>query len=405
MAELDAGKRSRLPDSAFAYVDSRGRRRLPIQDAAHVRNALARFNQVAFEDEPARERARQRLLRAARKHGIVPIGFIDGQLRSGRREADAGRLVADLGSAGDPEAFEERLRRVLGDPTVAVLQWSESAEAYLDRSGRPVDLASAGEGRAATLVDRHGSPMTALVHDRAVLKEAELLRMAVAAVRLAVENELLHGEVEAQARGARNLPSGTVTFLMTDMEDSTGHLHRLGDRYAPLLSDVRRLLRAAVKQAGGHEVDARADDFFAAFTGAGAALDAALAIQRLVRGRAWPGDVPVGLRIGIHSGRPTLTDAGYVGIAVNTVARVCAAGHGGQILLSGAARDGVPELPTAVGLRGLGAFTLRGLPEPVTLFQVVGADLPDGFPPPRSSEAASETQDGRGQPHPRRRVS
>ena len=72
MSTLDSGKRARLPDSAFAYVDSKGRRRLPIHDEAHVRNALARFNQVAFEDEAARERARKRLLVAARKYGIVP---------------------------------------------------------------------------------------------------------------------------------------------------------------------------------------------------------------------------------------------------------------------------------------------------------------------------------------------
>lgn len=88
MPQLNSSTRSSLPDSAFAYVDSGGRRRLPIQDAAHVRNALARFNQVAFEDDAARERARKRLLQAAKKHGIVPIGFIDGQLQRERRETE-----------------------------------------------------------------------------------------------------------------------------------------------------------------------------------------------------------------------------------------------------------------------------------------------------------------------------
>jgi class 3 adenylate cyclase len=84
MARLESAERARLPDSAFAYVDSRGNRRLPINDAAHVRNALARFNQVAFEDEQARERGRTRLLKAAKKYGIVPVGFITGQLQSER---------------------------------------------------------------------------------------------------------------------------------------------------------------------------------------------------------------------------------------------------------------------------------------------------------------------------------
>src|SRR6185436_4326576 len=90
MARLKPTKRARLPDRAFAYVDAAGRRRLPIHDKAHVRNALARFNQVAFEDAAAREQARTRLLNAARKYRIVPVGFITGQLQSERRQVSSG---------------------------------------------------------------------------------------------------------------------------------------------------------------------------------------------------------------------------------------------------------------------------------------------------------------------------
>src|SRR6266446_6499448 len=90
MARLKTGKRARLPDSAFAYVDSPGRRRLPVHDKAHVRNALARFNQVAFETDTARERARKRLLNAAKKYRIVPVGFITGQLQSERQQVASG---------------------------------------------------------------------------------------------------------------------------------------------------------------------------------------------------------------------------------------------------------------------------------------------------------------------------
>ena len=85
MPRLSAKERAQLPDSAFAYVDSRGRRRLPIHDAAHVRNALVRFSQVVFEDEGARDRARSRLLRAAMKHGIMPVGFVSAQLQPQRK--------------------------------------------------------------------------------------------------------------------------------------------------------------------------------------------------------------------------------------------------------------------------------------------------------------------------------
>src|SRR2546428_13287233 len=86
MSRLDARRRASLPKNAFAYIDSRGRRRLPIHDEAHVRNALARFNQVDFEHDAARERVRQRLLYAATKYGIVSIGFFTGQLQSARRQ-------------------------------------------------------------------------------------------------------------------------------------------------------------------------------------------------------------------------------------------------------------------------------------------------------------------------------
>src|SRR5215204_4007349 len=146
MPPLRAKERAGLPDSAFAYIDSQGKRRLPIHDASHVRNALSRFNQVRFEDDDARERARTRLLQAAKKHGIMPIGFISAQLQPQRR-----------------------------------------------------------------------------------------------------------------------LPKGEITFLLTDIEGSTELLGRLGDRYARLLADVRRVVGGALRRAGGHEVSARGDDVFAVF--------------------------------------------------------------------------------------------------------------------------------------------
>ena len=140
MPPLSAKKRARLPNSAFAYVDSRGQRRLPSNDEAHVRNALARFNQVAFEDDAARERARKRLLNAAKKYGIVPVGFITGQLQSERTHATAGRLVIELGRNGAPGELEQRLRSVLRDRTLTVLYWSHASGAYLDGTGNGILL-------------------------------------------------------------------------------------------------------------------------------------------------------------------------------------------------------------------------------------------------------------------------
>jgi class 3 adenylate cyclase len=97
VAQLDAANRAKLPNSAFAYIDSTGKRRLPIHDAAHVRNALARFGQVHFEDDPARDRARDRLLRAAKRFGIVPVGFITGQLESERERGTRGAVILPSG--------------------------------------------------------------------------------------------------------------------------------------------------------------------------------------------------------------------------------------------------------------------------------------------------------------------
>jgi class 3 adenylate cyclase len=386
MGQLNSKKRAQLPKSAFAYVDSRGRKRLPINDESHVRNALARFNQVIFEDEAARERARTRLLNAAKKYGIVPVGFITGQLQSQMSEAVAGRLVIELGQVGTPDEFERRLRGALRDPTLSVLHWSESAGTYLDRAGQPATLPADGGDRAVTLIEREGRPMTALVHDRAVLAHRDLVKTVTAAAKLAVENERLRGQVEAQASEARTLPIGNVTFLMTDIEGSTGLLQRLGDRYAAVLAEIRVIIRGAVRRAAGREVDARADEFLTVFERAPAALAAALDIERGVQGRAWPNDAAVRIRIGIHSGRPTLTDAGYVGLAVHTVARICSAGHGGQILLSAAARDAVGRSrPPGTRLRSLGSHRLRGLREPLAVFQVEAGDLTAQFPPLRKT--------------------
>ena len=385
MAKLDAGKRDKLPKSAFAYIDSRGKRRLPIHDEAHVRNALARFNQVRFEDEAARERARKKLLRAAKKHGIVPIGFITGQIESERTHAAAGRLVIELGRAGAPGELEQRLRSVLSDPTLEVLHWSQASGAYLDARGRPVPLPAEGGERAVTLLEHRGRPATAIVHDPAVLEDSRLAKTVLAAVRFVVQSDRAFGEIAATSTDAAALPSGFVTLLMSDIEGSTALLRRMGDRYRDLLRDVRVVLRTAVSRAGGREIDVRADESFAVFERARDAVTGAAELQRALRERSWPEDLEVRVRVGIHSGRPTLTDVGYIGLAVHTAARVCSAAHGGQILVSRAAREAV-ESPASAGVRfrSLGRHRLHGLPDAEALYQVLAKGLRASFPPPRT---------------------
>src|SRR5437868_9186262 len=388
MSRLKPRKRARLPDRAFAYVDSRGRRRLPVHDKAHVRNALARFNQVAFEDEAARERARKRLLNAAKKYRIVPVGFITGELRSERRHAAAGRLVIELGRNPAPGELEKRLRTVLRDPTLAVLHWSDGSGAYLDGTGKPVPLPGQGERRGVTYLERQGRPMTALVHDPTILDDPALAETVLDAVRFVVEKDRLHGQIQATSTDAAALPTGFVTLLMTDIEASTVLLRKLGDRYGALLNDVRSILRAAVSRASGREIDARADEFFAVFERATAAAEAAVAIQRELGTRAWTDELAgleVRVRVGIHSGRPTLTDLGYIGLAVHTTARVCSAAHGGQIVVSAATRVAIgASAPTGIRFRGLGRHRLPGLPDAERLSQVQAQGLRLNFPRPRS---------------------
>lgn len=126
------------------------------------------------------------------------------------------------------------------------------------------------------------------------------------------------------------LPTGTVTFLFTDIEGSTRLLDDLGDRYAELLAEHHRLMRAAFEPRGGVEVDTAGDAFFVAFPGASDAVAAASAAQEAL--------APTGLqvRMGIHTGQPLVAATGYVGMDVHQAARVMSAGHGGQVLVSDA---------------------------------------------------------------------
>ena len=124
------------------------------------------------------------------------------------------------------------------------------------------------------------------------------------------------------------LPSGTVTFLFSDIEHSTRLLQHLGDRYADVLAEYRRLLRETFQAGDGHEIDTAGDGFFVAFQRATHAVAAAVATQRTLAIHPWPEGASVRARMGLHTGEPTLTSSGYVGLDVHRAARICAAGHG-----------------------------------------------------------------------------
>ena len=183
-----------------------------------------------------------------------------------------------------------------------------------------------------------------------------------------------------------DLPTGTVTFLFTDVEGSTRLVKVLGAaRYGEVLHAHRRLLRDAFRDAGGIEVDTQGDGFFVAFRSASEAVRAAAGAQRALAEHRWPEAAYVRVRMGVHTGEAAVVDEGYRGLAVHRAARICASAHGGQVLVSATTRDLIePDLPPDVRLRELGLVQLRDIDSPERLFQVVVDGLPDAFPPPRA---------------------
>ena len=379
MAKLSAKERAELPDSAFAYVDAKGKRRLPINDESHVRNALSRFGQVRFENQAARDAARKRVLNAAKRHGIVPVGFIQSEFRVAHERSIAGRLVIELGRVQSSADLQAELRRTLDDADLEVVRWSKNEGTYVGCDDQPVRLPSPSARRKATFLQGRGRPLMAILHARSVLRSPEITEAVMAAVHLVAGRELLD-EIDEIGVATEGLPDGEVTFLLTDIEGSTPMLHALGDRYAQVLVDVRTLTREAVLQAGGRQVEARADEFVAVFEEAGAALDAAVAMQRAIAGFEWPGEQPVRVRAGIHSGEILLTEAGYVGITVHTAARVMSAAHGGQVLVSGETLERCDA--AIVETRNRGSHRLKGLADDHELHQILAEGLMTDFPDP-----------------------
>ena len=181
----------------------------------------------------------------------------------------------------------------------------------------------------------------------------------------------------------KSLPTGTVTFLFTDIEGSTRLVQALGQRYGEILADHCRIVRNAIAEAGGTEVSTEGDSFFAAFPSAPKAVAATVAAQRGLAAHAWPDGVEIRVRMGLHTGEGMLGGDNYMGLDVHRAARIAAAGHGGQVLLSEATHSLVARPPDAT-LRDLGDHRLKDLANPEHLFQLDIEGLPSEFPELRS---------------------
>jgi len=185
--------------------------------------------------------------------------------------------------------------------------------------------------------------------------------------------------------GMAELPSGAVTFLFTDIEGSTRLVKQLRERYGEVLQEHQRLLRAAFEAHGGHEVDTQGDSFFVAFSSARDALLAAVEGQLALSSHPWPEGVQIKVRMGLHTGQAVASGGRYTGLAVHRAARIGAAGHGGQILVSQSTQTLLEdeEEDLHVFLRDLGEQRLKDLDRPVRLYQAAADGLPAEFPPLR----------------------
>jgi predicted ATPase/class 3 adenylate cyclase len=184
---------------------------------------------------------------------------------------------------------------------------------------------------------------------------------------------------------ATALPSGTVTFLFTDIEGSTRLLQQLGDTYAQALGEHQALLRAVWAAHGGAEIDTAGDGFFVAFASAPDAVAATADATRALAAHPWPQDTTLQVRMGLHTGTPQLVGDRYVGLDVHRAARITSAGHGGQVLLSQTTCDLAKQaLPEGATLRDLGSHRLKDLQESEHLYQLVLPGLPADFPLPRT---------------------
>jgi class 3 adenylate cyclase len=199
------------------------------------------------------------------------------------------------------------------------------------------------------------------------------------------------------------LPSGTVTFLFTDIEGSTELLKRLGDAYGEVLATHRRLLREAFTEQGGQEMGTEGDALFFWFPGVRQAVRGAANAQRSLAEHPWAGGEAVRVRMGLHTGEPSVVESEYVGLGVHRAARVCSAAHGGQVLLSHATGDvAADDRATGVSVRELGDYRLKDIDRPERLFQLVIDGLPEEFPPVRAEKVGLAAEPASGSPPPRR---
>jgi peptide/nickel transport system substrate-binding protein len=357
----------------FEELLSEGHRLLAEGDAESasrtLRDALGLWRGPPLAEFRYQEFARDEIARLEELRLVAQEERIEADLALGRH-AEA---VPDLEALIREHPLRERLRELL--------------MLALYRAGRQADALAAYQDARATLVDELGlDPSESLQQlEKAILRHDPGLDTPGAVPRP------IPIPATVPASEDPSLPRGTVTFLFTDIEGSTALLKELGKAYGDLLDAHREILRAVAESHEGREVDNQGDSFFFAFARANAAVAAAADAQRALARHEWPGGADVRVRMGLHTGEPSVGSDRYHGIGVHRAARIGAVAHGGQVLLSNPTRELVDDVP-GVSIRELGSYQLKDIDQPERLFQLEIEGLPSEFPPPRAPKAPRRTR-------------
>jgi DNA-binding SARP family transcriptional activator len=348
--QLDLGHFGRLRETARSALAA-GRAE---EAAAALREALGLWRGRALADVAGEEFARGEAERLEELRLVALEERIEADLALGRHA----ELVAELESLVQRHPLRERLKLQLM-------------------------LALYRSGRQAEALDVYRETRRLLAEELGIEPGPGLREL---------ERAILRQDPELEFARAPNvvggLPVGTVTFVFTDIEGSTRLVKTLRERWGDVLGAHRALVREMFARHGGHEVDTQGDAFFFSFSEARDAVAATVAAQSAIDAKEWPEGLRVRARMGVHTGQGTVDDSRYVGIAVHRAARICAAAHGGQILVSQSTRELLEdeELEPVAGeaLRELGSYRLKDLDRSVRLYQVVAPGLQPEFPPIRA---------------------
>ena len=290
----------------------------------------------------------------------------------------------------------ERIQTIFETKMEQLLSQLVTAERWIavqEQGERWLALGNTPEPAYRALMLAHGArgdiAKVSSVYQRCITDLDEKIGLEPSAETRALYDGLLKGT--HTPRPATFQQSGTITFLFTDIEESTNLLDKLGNDYAAVLADHHQILRAAIQKWNGHEVDTQGDAFFVTFARAMDAIQCAADAQRVLASHPWLHGKPLRVRMGLHTGEPLIASTGYVGMDVHRAARIGDSAHGGQVLVSHTTRElVVNNLPQGLSIRDLGEHRLKDLKFPTPIYQLIVDGLAYDFPPIRTKFAGTE---------------